>query len=183
MLKVFSENSEMQDFPITSIHIISAGAIGHREILGSLIGLGLKRDVLGDIVLLSDTEAVVFIKKSIAAYIIENLSKIGKTSCTVSEKKSTFLSLPSPKTEKITITIASERLDCFVDAVTNLSREKSSTLVKDGKVFINQVNCQNPSAKIKIGDKISIRGFGKFVVEAAAGQSRKGKLRFQILKY
>ena len=85
--------------------------------------------------------------------------------------------------EEIKCTVSSARLDGIISTVVPLSREKSSALIKQGLVFVNAFATENVSYTVKSGDKISVRGKGKFIVSEFSGITKKGRLKLTVKKY
>lgn len=155
--------------------------LSHRDFLGSLIALGIKRETLGDIII-SGNKGYVFCLESISEYIADNLFKVKHTSvsCRLCD------SLPEdaqPKPKETVLTTTSMRLDVGISAVYNISRSKSSALVDGEKTFINGKLTVNPSKIIEIGDTVSVRGYGRFRYSEILGDTRKGKTRILCQVY
>lgn len=172
--------------PITIICIEPLSAkfsddLTHRDFLGSLIGLGIKRETLGDIII-KDNVGYLFCLDSISKFIIDNLTKVKHTSvyCSVCTELPENI-FPEP-TEK-TIIVASLRLDSIVSAVYNISRSKSSALIDGEKVFVNGKLTVSPSKNIEINDIISVRGCGRFRCTEILGDTRKGRTRISCEVY
>jgi len=155
--------------------------LGHRDFLGSLMSLGIKREAVGDI-LTSDGETVVFVRNELKDYIINQISKIGRVGVSVEEWDGGFLP-ENCDFENIVITVSSARLDSVVSAVLSLSREKSAEQIRQGRVFVNSAETDNVSCILREGDKISVRGYGKFLLEGFSGLTKKGRLKINIKKY
>lgn len=147
----------------------------HRDFLGSLIGLGIKRETLGDIII-KDNIGYLFCLDSISEFIINNLTKVKHTSvsCSICNELPQNI-LPEP-TEK-TIIVASLRLDGIISAVYNMSRSKSSALIDGEKVFVNGKLTVSNSHPLKEDDIISVRGHGRFRFKEISGDTRKGRTR------
>lgn len=152
-----------------------ADDLNHRDFLGSLMGLGIKRETLGDI-LISKNKGYLICLDTIAQYIIDNLFKVRHTSvrCEICNEIP-LEDLPQPQ-EKMVI-VSSLRLDGIISAVYNLSRSKSSALIDAEKVFINGKLIKNNSAPLKEDDVISVRGKGRFKFKEISGDTRKGRIR------
>lgn len=173
-------------FPIVCIEAAPlsarfADALTHRDFLGALMGLGFKREKLGDIVL-SENRAFIFAHESVAPFIAENLTEVKHTSvrCAVTAE------LPEsarPKLVRVRIQSASERADAVIARAYNLSREDAQALFVKQKVFLNGAELMRPSETLGSGDVLSVRGFGRFAYAGAAGQTRKGRLSIDIDKY
>ena len=166
--------------PITTIRIEPLSAkfsdsLTHRDFLGSLIGLGIKRETLGDIII-KDNVGYLFCLESISKFIIDNLIKVKHTSvsCSICDNLPDNI-LPEP-TQK-TIIVASLRLDSIISAVYNMSRSKSSALIDSEKVFVNGKLTVSSSKNIEINDIISVRGYGRFRCTEILGDTRKGRIR------
>lgn len=147
----------------------------HRDFLGSLIGLGIKRETLGDIII-TENKGYVFCLENIAKYITDNLFKVKHTnvSCSVCDELPEN-ALPKPKEE--VVIVSSLRLDVGISAIYNISRSKSSALVDGEKVFINGRLINSSSKNIELGDTVSVRGFGRFRYVNILGDTRKGRTR------
>lgn len=147
----------------------------HRDFLGSLMGLGIKRETLGDIII-TENKGYLFCLEAISQYIIDNLTKVRHTSvsCNICNTlPENTLPPPTPKT----IIVASLRLDGIISAVYNMSRSKSSALIDSERVFINGKLSTNNSASLKDNDLISVRGYGRFKFKEISGDTRKGRIR------
>ncbi len=152
-----------------------ADDLNHRDFLGSLMGLGIKRETLGDIVI-NKNKGYLICLDTMANYIIDNLTKVRHTSVTCERCNEIPLEdLPQPK-EKMVI-VSSLRLDGIISAVYNLSRSKSSSLIDGEKIFINGKLIKNNSASLKENDIVSVRGKGRFKFKEVLGDTRKGRIR------
>lgn len=155
--------------------------LSHRDFLGSLMGLGLKRETIGDI-LTGDGYTVVFVKDDIKKYVLSQIQKIGSVGVLVEEWDNYTLPVKNDF-ENINCTVSSARLDNIVSSLVPLSRDKSATLIKQGMVCVNSVVTDNVSYIVKTGDKISIRGKGKFIIGEFSGITKKGRLKLIVQKY
>ena len=147
----------------------------HRDFLGSLIGLGIKRETLGDIII-KDNKGYLFCLDNISKFIIDNLTKVKHTSVSCSfcdELPENALPQPVEKT----VIVASLRLDGIISAVYNISRSKSAALIDGEKVFINGKLTKSNSIPLKEDDTISVRGKGRFKFIEISGDTRKGRIR------
>ncbi len=157
-----------------------AGDLGHRDFLGSLMGLGIERRLLGDIQI---TEGVgyLFCLEEIAPYICDNLLQVARTTvhCAVCDPPET-LSLPPEPTE---VVVASERLDALIAAVWRLSRNEAQQLLEKGMVFIDGRLVESPSHNLKEGDLVSVRHQGRFRYEGTLRETKKGRLRVSVRVY
>lgn len=185
-LGVFPE-TELPDealFPIKPLMVTFsdklATALSHRDFLGALMGLQIKREAIGDI-LIEDNHAIIFADNDIAEFILLNLDKVGKIGVRVTyavdiniEKKLSY--------EEITGTVSSMRLDCIVALLLNKSRTIAVEAIEKGLVKLNCIDVQNISKQINSGDVIVIRGKGKFIVGNDIKKTKKDRLFITINK-
>jgi RNA-binding protein YlmH len=152
----------------------------HRDFLGSLMALGIRREVMGDIVI-CDNCGYLFCLESIADYIISELVSVRKTtvSCSISDFPETILTPPPIKE----LVVASERLDAVIAAVYKISRSESQSLISGGKVFLSGKLCLSSSEQIDDGTIVSVRGMGRFSYEGIERETKKGKLRVSVRVY
>ena len=172
----FTDNA---DYPIKCILIRPinqkfADTLSHRDFLGSLMGLGIRREVLGDIII-NENCGYLFCLENIADYIIENLTQVRHTTvkCEITEKIPEDV-LPQPENREIIV--SSERLDVIVSAIYKMSRSQVLPIFHTEKVFVNGAVKTSPSVTLNIGDKISVRGFGRFIYKGVLRRTKKDRL-------
>lgn len=154
--------------------------LSHRDILGSLMGLGIKREMVGDIII-NEGGAQFFCHNSVSEFVEVNLKRIGRYNVEVVQSK--LSEIPSPKTENATINVSSMRLDSIAAECFRLSRTKAADFIAKGAVSLNWLVCTDTSKEVKTGDKISMRGRGKVEIADILGTSRKGRLFVNVKKY
>ena len=171
---------------ISCVHIEPASKrfsdeLTHRDFLGSILGLGLDRSTIGDI-LVNDKEAYCFCLSNISDFIVNNLFLVKHTNvlCSITN---TDASVFKPIFQEIKGTITSNRLDAIIAVALKTSRSKITSLISSGRVFINGREILSNSYIVKDNDIISVRGHGKFVYKGEEGQTRKGRIRILLLKY
>ena len=179
-------NSYNKNFPCKLLKISVNSKFkeyGHKDFLGSLMGLNIKRELMGD--LIQDKEnAYIPVSDKISDYILTELKQIGRALCTVKEidiKNGEIV--PEYKYDDKFITIPSKRLDSIVSAITNLSRNKVIEPIEKGKVLIDYYEEKDKSKIVEIGSLITIRGYGKYKLFSEHGETKKGKERLLIKKY
>lgn len=182
-LAVLPDWCEETEFPITPLTFTyrTVDSLSHRDFLGSLMGLGLVREKIGDI-LVDSGRAVVFANRDIAKFIVEGISKVGRVGVTVSVGASE----PFPQAGKLvefSETVASLRLDCVVAAIYGLSRGVAAEAIAEGVVFVDSLVCQKPTKTVAAGNKINFRGRGRVQVVDTEGLSRKGRKILKCNKY
>ncbi|WMJ84299.1 RNA-binding protein [Oscillospiraceae bacterium LTW-04] len=171
------------DYPFTALTILfpKGYTVSHRDVLGSLMALRIKREAVGDI-LVGDCLAVVFLLNAAAELALSELEKIGNIGVECRVGKPQVLP-PAFKTETCTGIVSAMRLDAVVAVLTGTSRADSVRLITQGCVQNNAQTQSSVSKEIKEGDKLSIRGFGKFVISAIGSPTKKGRLHITYLKY
>ncbi len=178
------ENYEIDEdeLPFTVLSVKYAAEVGHRDILGSIMGLGIERDAVGDILVFGN-ECFVFVMKDIAGYIEQNFTKIGRQNVSVKRASFDEVRIPEVKIEEINATVASLRLDCVIAEGFRLSRETAKSAVEKQLVSLNHRIIGTPSQNVKENDVISLRGKGKIILKSVSGESRKGRIWVKILRY
>ena len=172
--------------PVACIRIRPGGAgfakvPGHRDYLGSLMNLGITREQVGDI-LCSDEEAYVFAIREIAPFICRELIRVRNVSVEAVEVPPSECRLGT-RTEAGTGSSASERIDSLAALVFKLSRSQAQRLVEQEKVFSDGRVITSSSYCPRPGERISVRGFGKFRYLGTKGQTRKGRLIVAFERY
>ncbi len=170
------------EIPISSILLCSYNTLSHRDILGSLLGLGIKRDQVGDIIQTRDG-FVAFVKQPANQFILDELKRVGRESVTVREIELSEVGEPIRNFKTITGTVKSLRLDSIVSLCAGCSREKGKQLIEKERVTVNAVLKNSPSFSISDPCMISIRGYGKFFVDFNGTVSAKGRYFITANKY
>lgn len=157
-------------------------SIGHRDLLGAVMGLSIEREMTGDIVLAGDGLAYLFVISDMADYIMANLESAGRASLKITRHEGEVI-CPEPEGVRARITLASPRLDAFVSAGYDLSRSEAQKLINAGLVKLNHSPELRTDAGVNAGDLISVRGHGRMKVEEMLGQTRRGRLAAQVFRY
>lgn len=158
------------------------GQPGHRDYLGSMLGLGIRREWLGDIWVQGDT-AFVFCLPSVEKLLLSSLEKVGR--CGVKVSQAALADIPAPIIEKrrVSFTVKSPRLDAVVSGMFGISRTQACHSILLGEVSLNYLPCLKPDASVSPGDTISLRSHGKGTLAEAGGVSRKGRLFIEADMY
>lgn len=158
-----------------------ADELTHRDFLGALMNLGIERDMIGDI-LVGDREAYVFVHESMAEYIIRELVRVRHTSMTIS----VIEELPekmAKRYEECELQVPSERIDTIVAKYAKLSRSITANYFHDRKIYVDGRIMENYSHVLKVGSKVSVRGYGKFIYDGVLRETRSGNLVIKIRKF
>ena len=170
-------------FPITPLtfYFRRQDKLSHRDFLGALLSLNIKRETIGDI-LVGEGIAVVFVTNTVAPLILNDVSKIGRVGVKIENTLPETLPI-CEEFEDIFGTVSSLRCDCIVGLVTGLSREKAAFLIETKRVNVNHFECTSVSKPIKDNDVLSIRGYGRFVLIKSDELTKKGRIKVNIKKY
>lgn len=178
--------AEEKDFPISILEITYdkkySKELTHRDFLGSIIGLGIERGKIGDIII-ENNKAICFINNSIIDYININLEKVGRTKVKTKIININNYNIPKPKIEEKNIIISSLRLDAVLSGAFNVSRGKISDYIKGEKAFVNFVIETNGAKNVKLNDIITLRGLGRIKVLDIVGKTKKDRIVLNIGKY
>ena len=154
----------------------------HRDYLGGMIKLGIKREKTGDIFVYPEGADIV-VQKEIAQFLQDNLLKLTRFSkSNIEILNIRELKVPEIKYEESIIVVPSLRMDSVVSEILRISRNKTSQVIEEERVFINFELCTNRSKILKVGDKISIRGKGRLEIAEELGSTKKDNIKLKILK-
>jgi len=156
--------------------------LSHRDFLGSLMGAGIKRETVGDI-LVGENSTDLIVLQEILPFLINNLESVGRVKIKTAIIPAGLLQIPEEKVLLLKDTVASLRLDSVVAAGFNLSRTKAGEYVESGKVMLNSLECDKTDKTVAEGDTLSLRGFGKIKLQEIGGLSKKGRQSIVIKKY
>lgn len=183
--KMISFNNIYENpFPMTLIKIKNTSKfsnLAHKDFLGGIMSLGIERNKIGDLLVDKNT-CYVPVVKEIENFIIYNIDKISKVICTV-EVIENFEYLPNFTFEEQIILVSSLRIDGIVSKIINVSRAKAAVMIEQGQILVNYVKIKDKSYELKAEEKITIRGFGKFILGNCIGMSKSGKIKVIIKKY
>ena len=136
--------------------------IGHRNVLGSLMSLGIERNTFGDI------------------YIVENnIPNINNQKIDFKQVDNICNFYQNDDTTKI-INVASLRLDAIIAKTLNISRNKAVEIIENKMVSIHHIICEDITHKCNIGEIISIRKFGRIIILENVKTTKKDRLVIKI---
>lgn len=153
--------------------------LGHRDYMGAILNLGIKRERLGDIVV-QDAVAYVFLDADLCDYLNRQLLRVKNVNVWLEPVQPEDFVYRSKPLKTITISLASLRLDAAVAGAYNLSRADVDELIQAGTVKVNQVEVYKSAAQLKPGDLVSVRGKGRFRIETLGGMTRKNRFWVEI---
>ena len=177
--------AEEEDNPLTVLRMTKkkgTPALSHRDYLGALMGLGIRREVTGDI-LVRDDGADVIVLRSMAEYIRTNMSQAGRSGLSVEEVPVRELIRPASDARERKVSVASLRLDSVVGAAFGLSRSKALEAVRSGIVFVNGLETLKPDYPLQEGDKVVMRHRGRTILKEVGGKTGKGRTHITLQIY
>lgn len=155
--------------------------LDHRDYLGAILALGMRRDQIGDI-LVEEKSARVILLPAISEYLLLNMEKAGSARVTV--KSETLAELTVPDAQLITVSgnVSSLRLDNIAAEGFNMQRSEIAERIRSGQVSLNFVPETRPDHVLKPGDMISLRGYGRVNFVSIDGRSRKDRFFITLEK-
>lgn len=154
----------------------------HRDILGSLMGLGVVREKVGDL-LVGPEACDLPVLDSVAEFLLQSWDTAGRAALKVHEIDPSELRLPEVRCREIRDTVQTLRLDAVTATGFQLSRAKAAALIESGRVQVNWRECAKPDRLLAEGDAVTARGYGKFEVAAVGGVTRKGRTSIVLRRY
>lgn len=151
----------------------------HRDFLGSLMAMGIKREFIGDI-LVGKNGADIIVLKEICDFLVMNYDRAGNTSLKTERIGFGLIRKPELNIREKTDTVASLRLDNVISSAFGISRVAAAEAIKSGLVFINSRQILKTDFLLKEGDAMTLRGRGKAVLQKVGGKSRKDRLYISI---
>lgn len=156
--------------------------LDHRDLLGALMGAGIKRETVGDINV-GEGSAEFAVLADIVPYLMSNLDSAGRAKLSLSVISKQELSAAADDFDLRRVTVSSLRLDSVLAAAFKLSRTRALELVNAGRVSLDHIECLKPDKPVGEGSVISVRGHGRAVVVGVGGRSRKGRTILEVKIY
>ncbi len=180
----YMEELDEEDVPITVIRCTKSKAdtLSHRDYLGSLMGLQIKRECIGDI-LVGEHGADIVVLKEIAPFLLMNYGKAGRKHVQTEEIPLSQLYIPEPEIKMLRDTVASLRLDAVCSSLFRISRTKTVDYIRAGRVYLNNRPCLHPDKEVREKDRITIRGMGKGELDEILGESKKQRIVISLKKF
>ena len=157
--------------------------LGHRDILGSLMGLGITREKLGDILLPGPGVCQVIALREALPILLSQWEGASRWKVRLEAVPLDRLTPKPAQVKTIRDTVASPRLDAVLAAGFSLSRSKAAGYISAGRVAVNHRECLKSDRPVEEGDVLTCRGLGKCVVREVPGQSKKGRTMLVLERY
>ncbi|HHV62291.1 MAG TPA: photosystem II S4 domain protein [Firmicutes bacterium] len=180
--------TETTDFSLAAVEIKpierggGAGVLSHRDFLGAILGLGVKREKIGDLIVLRD-RCQAILAREIQEFVLLNLQRVGNAGAEARPIDLDQLEVPAEVVKEIRGTVASMRLDAIASLGFGVSRSKMAEDIKAERVRVNWVTTTSPGRQIKQGDVISIRGRGRVEIKEVLGETKRGRISVVLNRY
>jgi len=173
------EYMEEEDFDeaeyISAIKISAAfGQPQHRDYMGAVLGMGVDRAWVGDIITIG-SDAYVICQTSVLRH-LESIDKVGRYGVKAGCIGLGQIPQKEKKVQEMNFTVMSLRLDAVCAGMFRLSRSEAARQINAGNVSLNYSQCLKTDAPVKEGDIISLKGSGKGKLSELGGNSKKGRL-------
>lgn len=176
------EDSELSVLEVTSSQE-KFNELDHGDFLGSLVGLGIKREKVGDIYV-HDSFCHIVTTKEMAGYIDVHLRQVHRLNVFTAILPIESLVPIRSEIEQHQFSVSSLRLDAIASDAYRISRAKIVEPIKAGKCRVNWKQEEDPSKLLQAGDVVSIKGLGRFkLLSISDTTTKKGKIRVEIGKY
>ena len=154
----------------------------HRDFLGSILGTGIVREKVGDIIVLGERGAQVIVIPEMVDFLSTSLTQVRSVGVKTRQIDFSELKIRPPKKKEMTTVEASMRLDAIASAGFGMSRSKMANAISAGDVRINWKDITQASYNVKSGDLISVRGKGRLEV-GEVSVTKKQRYRVNLVRY
>lgn len=151
--------------------------------MGAVLGTGLERDAVGDILSADGQSALLFCDRRVAEFLCANMSKVGSDTVRLHIEAPDGIRVPPRATVPVQDTVASGRLDCVVAALCGLPRERAQSAVREGLCELEYECVRDCDRTVEPPAVLSVRGYGKFRVLSFGGENRRGRIRLIAEKF
>lgn len=154
----------------------------HRDLLGALMGMGIRRDTVGDI-LVGEDSAQLLVLPTVAGFLRDSFDSAGRVKLKVQDLPLSQLRVPEQHRKVLQDTVAALRLDSVLAVGFSISRSKAAQLIAAGRCAVNWEDTSKSDFQLREGDVISCRGLGKCRLTRVGGLSRKGRINITVERY
>ncbi|MCG2729667.1 MAG: YlmH/Sll1252 family protein [Acetobacterium sp.] len=175
-------SEEELEWPIFAIEFDKTIPIDHRNVLGELMHLGITRESIGDIDV-GDDRVQIIVHKRLQDFLWINLNQIKGREIKIRIKEGTEISSFEKNFKRLSVVVASNRLDGIINKIWGFSRQNSLVFIKQGKVRVNYTEISKNDFRLQAGDIISLRGKGKAKIISMDERTKKGNIRLEVDRY
>lgn len=160
----------------------SGEKLTHRDFLGAILGQGLDREKVGDI-LVGQEVCDLLVFRELIPYLLQNLTGAGRARLRVEEIPLSDIQPPEKQVKTVRDTVSSLRLDAVLSSGFSVARSKAAGLISTGRVELNHRPCVKADRAVEEGDVFTCRGLGKCVLKQVSGLSKKGRIMIVLERY
>lgn len=173
-----------EDSPVCALRIFfhESAKLGHRDFLGAILGLGLTREKLGDLLVQKDHCDLLVLRET-APIVLRQLTEVGRFPVKCAPIELYELEVRPPEVKVIRDTVATLRLDAVAASGFSTSRSKTADWIAGGRVTLNHREVTKPDRAVAQGDTVACKGLGKFILKEVSGLSKKGRVMLVIERY
>ncbi|XP_019072440.1 uncharacterized protein LOC100248657 isoform X2 [Vitis vinifera] len=154
----------------------------HGDFLGAILGTGIAREKLGDIILQGEKGAQVLIVPELVDFLVSSLEKVGNVSVSCTKMPLLALEYEEPRTTTFKTIELSLRVDALASAGFKLSRSKLVDLISNGDVRVNWTTVTKNGTTLKTGDVVSVSGKGRLKI-GEINSTKKGKYAVELIRF
>ncbi len=173
-----------EDKPVAALRCAfpQSSGLTHRDFLGGLMGIGITREKIGDI-LVGDGTCDILVLTEALPIVLDQFSTAGRFRLRTSPLPLAELRAVEVQVKAVRDTVATLRLDAVLSSGFSIARAKAAALVQTGKVSVNHRECLKPDRLVAEGDTLTCRGMGKCILKSVLGQSKKGRIMIEMERY
>ncbi|MBQ5749509.1 MAG: RNA-binding protein [Oscillospiraceae bacterium] len=173
-----------EDAPVAAIRAeyFAADKISHRDVLGALMGCGIKRETVGDIIM-GEGAFDLMLLPEIVPYVLQNLTSAGRTKLHLTQIALLEVEPIQPNLKEVRSTVSTPRLDAVIASGFSLSRGRAVDLISSGRVELDHAACLKADKLVEAGSVVSVRGLGKLKLEEISGKTKKGRTGVIISRF
>lgn len=157
-------------------------ALSHRDVLGAMMGAGIRRDAVGDIYV-RETCFECFVSADLTRYLLDNMTQAGRQHLRLAVIDPAEVVAPAQTLKSMRLSVASLRLDCVLAAAFHLSRGDASNAIRAGAAAVDGLPCEKPDRQLIEGETLSLRGKGKLRILEQSGQTKRGRIALTVGMY
>lgn len=165
-----------EDGPISCLRcsFYEEGAVGHRDLLGALMGTGIRRDAVGDLCI-REKDCDIFVLAELEHYLLDNLLSAGRQHLQMGKIPLAAAIRPPQQLKELRVTVSTLRFDSVLAAGFHLSRSATADAIRAGLASLDSLTCLKPDRMVQEGSELSLRGKGKLKLLSVDGLTRKGR--------
>lgn len=173
-----------EDKPVAAVRCTfpTGSGLTHRDFLGGLMGIGVTRACIGDI-LVGDGQCDILVLRESLSTVLDQFGQAGRYRLSLRELPLEELAVPEKQVKHIRDTVATLRLDAVASSGFGMARGKAAALIEAGRVSVNHRECLKGDRLLAQGDVITAKGLGKCVLTAVLGRSKKDRIMIEMERY